>query len=121
MRGACLVVVVVGGVMGCATLGPSGGAAKAEAAKTPPGKNEVVVIGRGPEPIPGGVSPKDQGTEYVVSGRQTYRCTKADDKKEARRGTTQDELEFCRGLNTGEGRNPDPGRVVRSKTQGGAK
>lgn len=120
MRGALLVVV---GVLGCATIDRSGagsGTAPANAPKkAPPGKNEVVVIGRGPEPM-GGVSPKDQGTEYVVSGRQAYRCTKQDTKV-AKRGTTQDELEFCRGLNVGEGRNPDPGRVERAKTQHGAK
>src|SRR5262245_12735902 len=106
------------GVMGCATAGGAGskGApARPSVSTNAEGKPEVVVIGRGPEKI--GVSPEEQGTEFIVRGRNTYRCTKPDRPQARRGGQSGDDLTNCRLVNTGEGRNPDPGRVERSSTQ----
>ena len=109
MRGAAFVVVM--GVVGCATVGGPPAPAKAAAAK-----NEVVVIGKGPEPMPG-MRPQDEGTDYIVYMRQTYRCTR---KRPSAKNPIEDS-EHCRNISNNESRNPDPGRVERSKTQGGFK
>ncbi|HEY8209111.1 MAG TPA: hypothetical protein VIG99_16585 [Myxococcaceae bacterium] len=119
MRGARLVVVM--GFLGCATGGPPGGSAAPTApaaAKAPapaPQKNEVVVIGRGPQKVlPGEISiaPKDQGTDFVMHNRQLYRCTKLNPPPR-----DPENSQYCRAVHNGDSRNPDPGRQERSKTQ----
>ena len=112
MRGASFAAFVVSvGVVGCASIGgPAAPAAKA--APPAPAKNEVVVIGRGPEPMPG-MKPQDEGTEFMMIHRIPYRCTKVRKSAANPRG-----VENCRAIQNGESRDPDPGRVERSQTQG---
>jgi hypothetical protein len=117
MRGAAFFVGL--GLLGCATAGgpstPATATAKAPVATAPakPARPELVVIGKGPEPMPG-QKPADQGTEFVVRFRHTYRCTKVQPTAKNPEG-----MEGCRDITNGDSRNPDPGRVERSKTQGG--
>lgn len=74
------------------------------------------MYGRGAPGKPPGelsIAPKDQGLDFnVAPGRVAYRCTQTDSKD-------PDERTYCRDLNNGDSRNPDPGRLERSKTQGG--
>ena len=114
MRSPALAVLLA--LSGCATTGSQ---AQARSAPPPPAaaptKMEVTVFGRGaPTKPPGEISiaPKDQGLNFDVAGRQAYRCTKTDSKD-------PDERVYCRNLNNGDSRNPDPGRLERSKTQAG--
>jgi hypothetical protein len=75
----------------------------------------VVVMGRGtPSPPPGEISiaPRDQGLEFSVRGTGVYRCTKTNSRD-------PDERVYCRNVTNGDSRNPDPGRLERSKTQKG--
>ncbi|HZN93355.1 MAG TPA: hypothetical protein VFB81_11660 [Myxococcales bacterium] len=76
-------------------------------------KNEIVVIGKGPIPMPG-MKPQDEGTEFVVVGRETLRCTRVAKSVRNPKGIAN-----CRNLTRNESRNPDPGRVARYPTQGG--
>ena len=115
-RSALLVTLAMSGMLGCATtpVAPKSNA-KAPPTAAAAAKREVLVFGRGaPTPPPGEISiaPKDQGLELGVQGRTAYRCTKTDSKD-------PDERVYCRNLNNGDSRNPDPGRLERSKTQAG--
>lgn len=73
-------------------------------------------MGRGaPTPPPGEISiaPKDQGSDFGAIGRSgAIRCTKTDSKD-------PDDRIYCRNLGSGDSRNPDPGRLERSKVQSG--
>jgi hypothetical protein len=75
-----------------------------------------MVMGRGaPSKPPGEISiaPKDQDLDFQIApGRTAYRCTKTDSKD-------PDEREYCRNLNNADSRDPDPGRLERSKTMKG--
>jgi hypothetical protein len=121
-RSALFVTLAMSGMLGCATAPVAPGAVATQpkaAAKAPPpaaAKREVTVYGRGaPSPPPGEISidPRKQGMDFtIVPGRVALRCTKTDSKD-------PDEREYCRNLNNGDSRNPDPGRLERSKTQSG--
>jgi hypothetical protein len=119
MRGASFLVVM--GFLGCATGGQPAGstapAVKTAAPATTPAsqKNEVVVIGRGPQKVlPGEVSiaPKDQGTDFIMHNRQLYRCTKLNPPPR-----DPEKSQYCRAVHNGDSRAPDPGRLERSGTQ----
>jgi hypothetical protein len=98
--------------MGCATVNPppaSAPAAQSAPVKkdAKPGKNEVVVIGKGPAPIPG-LRSTDQETEFTIFHGKPYRCTKVKGSPEDPKGT-----ESCRALNTGQQGNPLTGLIDR--------
>lgn len=121
MRGTAFFVVL--GILGCATTGGQPAApatpavTRAEAKPPPAQKREVVVIGRGPPGLlPGEISiaPKDQGTDFVMYHRQVFRCTKL--KPPPR---DPENSQYCRAVQSGDSRNPDPGRLERSQVQGG--
>src|SRR5438477_4350035 len=112
MRGVALLVSV--GVLGCATVGGSTAPATPAKTTTPakatpatPGKSEVVVIGRGPAPIPG-LRSTDQETEFTIYHGVPYRCTKVKGSPENPKGE-----ESCRALNSGGQGDPDTGLIDR--------
>jgi hypothetical protein len=105
MRGAALLVTMA--MVGCATVSPAP-EKKAEAAKpAQPGKNEVVVIGKGQTPIPG-LRSTDQETEFTIYHGKPYRCTKVKGSPEHGKG-----VESCRDLSTGAQGDPDTGLIDR--------
>jgi hypothetical protein len=116
MRGAALLVAMA--LVGCATARPAPTAPTAPAApakdakadvakKAEPGKNEVVVIGKGQAPIPG-LRPTEQETEFTIYHGKPYRCTKVKASPEHPRGQ-----EWCRDLSNGTNGNPDTGLIDR--------
>jgi len=114
--------VVLAGMLGagCAALAP----VPPPAPGTPVydiRKNEIVVTGKGPAPMPG-IKPQDEGTEFVHFHGQNYRCTRvkgaggsslASPISENPRGFAN-----CRNLSRNESRVPDPGKEGRAGTQG---
>jgi len=112
MRPATTMILVGALGLGCATLAPVPPPAPGTK-KYDLKKNEIVVIGKGPEPMPG-MKPQDEGTELIVLHGETYRCTRV-----KRTGRNPQGLASCRNLTRNESRDPDPGRVARYPTQGG--
>jgi hypothetical protein len=120
MRGVAFAALVVGvGVVGCATGGGSGApafktgsAALGEKGAAAPGQQkEIVVIGKGPTPMPG-MKPQDEGTDFIMYHRVMYRCTGL----KGRTVVNPEKMTNCRAVQSGDSRNPDPGREERAKT-----
>ena len=123
MHSASFVVLVGMLGAGCAALAPvpppEPGTKKYDVAK-----NEIVVLGKGPTPMPG-IKPQDEGTEFIHFHGRTYRCTRAKNSTKSSLASPMTEdprgMAHCRSISGNESRVPDPGREMRAPTQGGVR